>query len=569
MSNKLMTEIKTFLDKTGFTQYQQEIGKMKQMTQGLGNTFKDMFNFKKAFGGLTSNPFLQIATGYFTVTGAIGQYNKMVEASNKQISLEVQMDTALKAQGYVSEQIQALKDYAGELQNAGIIGDEASMTAIKSMASFKLKEETIKDLLPQVHNLMIAEKGLNSTEADAEKWSKSLAIAISSGQTRALKQAGIVFDEHKQKVFESANEQQRASMLYKELTERIGDQNAEILKTPEGKIINAQNRIGDVYERFGGILRETRGKFWSFMADNLDTLAPFTEKVIKALTSGFDTGINTVQFLFRTFSNMPNGVQNAIKLLTGFFLIKKFPIVGGILILEDLFAAFQGKDSLIEDVFDKMTGFFNSDYKFADLRQGVWDFWTIFTKGSDSGIERINLTTKILSDLLDIIKAGSGLLQMIWGATGGLVIDTGRILTGDFENVGKSSFGNIKGGWDRLHGAGLNMNKTGEMYEKYKLDEAQKKQQKQTEELAKYYEYAQKKSNNGAIPLAQNDLSKKLAVNNKTEIINKPVINMNVTMTNGNKNEIEEMSRQIAEKVSEGMIEKAKIQYGGNGSLAY
>ena len=75
---------------------------------------------------------------------------------------------------------------------------------------------------------------------------------------------------------------------------------------------------------------------------------------------------------------------------------------------------------------------------------------------------------------------------MIWGATGGLVIDTGRILTGDFENVGKSSFGNIKGGWDRLHDAGLNMNKTGEMYEKYKLDEAQKKQ------------------------LAQNDLSKKL-----------------------------------------------------------
>ena len=86
---------------------------------------------------------------------------------------------------------------------------------------------------------------------------------------------------------------------------------------------------------------------------------------------------------------------------------------------------------------------------------------------------------------------------MIWGATGGFIIDTGRILVGDFENVGKSSFGNIKGGWNKLHGAGQHMNETDDMYQKYVLDEAIKQQQKEFETM----KYVQKNQGNIAFPV--------------------------------------------------------------------
>ena len=73
-----------------------------------------------------------------------------------------------------------------------------------------------------------------------------------------------------------------------------------------------------------------------------------------------------------------------------------------------------------------MLKFTGTDYRFADLRKGVSDFWKLWTEGADSGIEKITLTTKILTDLLDVIKGGAGLLQMLWGATGGAVIDIGK-----------------------------------------------------------------------------------------------------------------------------------------------
>ncbi|MDY4011391.1 MAG: hypothetical protein SOY60_06965 [Fusobacterium gastrosuis] len=634
MDNVLKTEIKTFLDKTGFTQYQQETEKIKNKINNMLSSYKmsiadlknhtksffalhkteidkvkgfskDMFNFKGAFQNIASNPIAQLVGGYFTLTGAVSQYNKMVEASNKQFALESQLDTVLKTQGYYDSQIQGLKDYMGQLQEAGVIGDEASMVAIKKMAGFKLQEETIRKLLPQVHNLMVSEKGLASTEADAEKWSNALGLSITSGQTRALKQAGIVFDEHKQKLFENANEQQRASMLYKELTERIGDQNAEILKTPEGKIVNAQNRIGDVYERFGGILRETRGKFWQFMADNLDTIAPFTEKVIKALTGGFDTGINTVQFLFKTFSNMPNGAKNAIKLLTGFFLIKKFPLAGGILILEDIFGAFQGKDSLIEKVFNKMTEFFNSDYKFADLRKSLQDFWhDMFT--DDKPIEKISGLTLALEVLVNTVKGSIGWLQMIWGFTGGALIGAWKLMSGDLEGAKASSWGNIKGGAMKVKGAftdnhdaliragvydenGL-FSKRGQ--EQVVITETQKNVNKMPKDIKEnltnndyrksYYKenkdtlksfgnqradtiYYPKEQPKKELSQESREIMQKMTTNNNVNINNNPTYNINIEHTGDNFADFENKFKNMMNNHNENELRKFKVQYGSYG----
>ena len=178
-------------------------------------------------------------------------------------------------------------------------------------------------------------------------------------------------------------------------------------------------------------------------------------------------------------------------------LLKQFPIISGFLIIEDIFAAFLGKESFTEDAINAILKFTGTDYRFEDLRKGIADFWDLWINKADSGIEKISLTTKILSDLLDILQGGAGLLQMIWGATGGFIIDTGRILVGDFENVGKSSFGNIKGGWNKLYGAGQHMNETDDMYQKYVLDEAMKQQQKEFETM----KYVQKNQGNIAFPV--------------------------------------------------------------------
>ena len=75
---------------------------------------------------------------------------------------------------------------------------------------------------------------------------------------------------------------------------------------------------------------------------------------------------------------------------------------------------------------------------------------------------------------------------MIWGGTVGAVWDFGKntykALTGDFEDMNwDNSYGNIKGGWNRLYSAGQHMNETSAMHDSYLLDEAEKKIKQQSE----------------------------------------------------------------------------------------
>lgn len=465
--------------------------------QAVNNQINGLKSSLSSLKSVASNGLFQMAAGYFAISSLIGQYNKAVEASNLQLENETKLYATLRAQNFRDEQIQGLKDYASELQKTGVVGDEVSLAGIRQLAAFKLNEESIRELLPQVQNLMVAEKGLKATSMDAEKWSKSLGIAVTSGQVRALKQAGIVLDEHTQKVFENATQQERIAILAKEIKERVGEQNAEFLKTPEGKIVSAQNRIGDIYEYLGGLVRDTRADFWSMIADNAEWIQDFLGGLIKAGAGAFNTITRTIGGIFNVLKALPPEARNTIKLITGFLLLKQFPVISGFLIIEDIFAAFLGKESFTEDAINAILKFTGTDYRFEDLRKGIADFWDLWINKADSGIEKISLTTKILSDLLDILQGGAGLLQMIWGATGGFIIDTGRILVGDFENVGKSSFGNIKGGWNKLHGAGQHMNETDDMYQKYVLDEAMKQQQKEFETM----KYVQKNQGNIAFPV--------------------------------------------------------------------
>ena len=448
--------------------------------QAVNNQINGLKSSLSSLKSVASNGLFQMAAGYFAISSLIGQYNKAVEASNLQLENETKLYATLRAQNFRDEQIQGLKDYASELQKTGVIGDEVSLAGIRQLASFKLNEESIKELLPQVQNLMVAEKGLKATSMDAEKWSKSLGIAVTSGQVRALKQAGIVLDEHTQKVFENATQQERIAILAKEIKERVGEQNAEFLKTPEGKIVSAQNRIGDIYEYIGGLVRDTRADFWSMIADNAEWIQDFLGGLIKAGAGAFNTITRTIGGIFNVLKALPPEARNTIKLITGFLLLKQFPIISGFLIIEDIFAAFLGKESFTEDAINAILKFTGTDYRFEDLRKGIADLWDLWVNKADSGIEKISLTTKVLSDLLDTLQS------------------TVNVLTGDFEDINwDTSLGNISGGWDKLYGAGQHMNETDDMHQKYVLDEAIKQQQKNFKTM----EYVQKNQGNIAFPV--------------------------------------------------------------------
>lgn len=558
---KLSIDIMSYLKGKGFEAVDSQIKKVRNSLSSL-KSFTDSSLFK-------------MAAGYFTVNTLISQYNKAVEASNTQIEHETKLYAALKAQDFRDEQIESLKQYAGELQKVGIIGDESSLAGIRQLASFKLQEKSIRELLPQVHNLMVAEKGVNSTIADSEKWSKALGIAVSSGQVRALKQAGVVLDDHTAKLFESANEQQRVAILAKELKERVGEQNAEFLKTPEGKIISAQNRIGDIYEVVGGVMRETRGELWNMIADNAEWLQDFFVKVAKTGTGMVDTVSKTVGGLFNTFKAMPQEARDIIKLLSGFFLISKFPIAGVVLILEDIFAAFQGKEAFTEDAMNAIFKFTRADYKFDDLRKEINDFWHDLISPTDQATEKIGFLTATLENFFEIMRGGVGITEMVFGAlrtgwdaiklTGNIMIDPDSIHD-HLEEFSNGGIQNIKHGWGTLNHAADNMTDTQHRYQAG----FQEKRQKEFQEAASLLNTAR---------LPKNDIEKVAQMLEKPSVRLKKENQVPPNYTDKSKQvfniyeatDAKKVAEQIEQKIKQNDKEKEqkwKAQVGGNFSLA-
>ena len=478
----LKFNINTFLNSTGFQQFKANL--------------KQSMSLSQRFNEVTGSTLGKLAIGYFSISALVGQYNKAIEASNYQIEQEAKLYNTLRAQNFRDEQIKSIVDLTSSLQGLGVVGDEVTLAGAQQLATYRLQENSIKSLLPTMQDMLVKQKGLNGTGQDMEGIANIFAKAM-NGQSMILKRNGIILSEREEQLLKVGTEEQKVALLTEAVRRSIGEQNKEMLKMPEGKIINAKNRIGDLYEVWGMSIRDTRAKFWEFIAENADGIQDMITNVFKAGGSFVDTFIGVFRDIKRGFNALPDGAKTGLKVIGGLALATKFPLVALGLAIEDVFAAFQGKESFTEDAINALLKFTGTDYRFADLRKGVSDFWKLWTEGADSGIEKITLTTKVLTDLLDVLKGGAGLLQMLWGATGGAVIDFGKntykVLTGDFENMNwDNSYGNIKGGWNRLYGAGQHMNETSAMHDSYLLEEAEKKI-KQQSEAAEYRRLNQRK----------------------------------------------------------------------------
>lgn len=531
VASVLKFNINTFLNSQGFQQFKSNL--------------KQSMSLSQKFNSVTSSTLGQLAIGYFTISGLVGQYNKAVEASNYQIEQEAKLYNTLRAQNFRDEQIKSIIDLTGSLQSLGVVGDEVTIAGAQQLATYRLQEDSIKKLLPTMQDLLVKQKGLNGTGQDMEGIASMFAKSM-NGQTMALKRSGIILSEREEQLLKVGTEEQKVALLTEAVRRSIGEQNKEMLKTPEGKITSAKNRIGDLYETWGMSVRETRAKFWEFVADNAEGLKDIVNRVFKAGASFVDTFLGVFRDIKKGFNALPDSAKNAFKIIGAVALATQFPLIALVLAIEDIFGAFQGKESFTEDAINALLKLTGTDYRFADLRKGVSDFFDLLTKGADSGIEKINLTTKVLSDLIDILKSGAGVLQMIWGATGGLAIDFGKntykAITGDFEGMNwDNSVGNVKSGFNRVHNSAQNMSKTDDMHSAFLVDKANKKIQEQVK-LENYINVNRGKTGvplNDDYAIDLRNLNKTISsfkepktLNTKTVQETKKMIKPEVTLTN-------------------------------------
>nr|DAI09277.1 MAG TPA: tail tape measure [Caudoviricetes sp.] len=263
-------------------QFTSPLKKATATAKATERSFKmGMRNIKKSVSGMVKTGVKGIAVATGVNLAATGIFIKQSVDAYKEAQLQVtKMESVLKnTKGINKEQINDLKAYTSVLQAKGVVEDDVLKAGITSAGVFGLQADTIKKLLPGMADLAVKEKGINVTSEDMANYGKLLGKAM-SGQTGALKKAGIVLDKHQEQIMKTGTETQKAALLADLLKKKVGGVNEAMAQTDQGRIQQLKNDFGDFQEEIGAVVLPVMAEFSSWFMSQLPSIREQFQQLI-------------------------------------------------------------------------------------------------------------------------------------------------------------------------------------------------------------------------------------------------------------------------------------------------
>lgn len=183
------------------------------------------------------------------------------EAWNVQLEAETKLERVMKnTMGATREQIQATKDWASELQQFGVIGDEIQLSGLQELSTYVESADSLKTMNVVLNDMLAQQYGLNATAESAVSISTMLGKVL-EGQTSALSRYGYSFTEAQEKLLKYGTEEQKVATLAEVVEASVGGMNEALAQTPAGRLKQVSNNMGDVKEQFGQAVTNIQAMF--------------------------------------------------------------------------------------------------------------------------------------------------------------------------------------------------------------------------------------------------------------------------------------------------------------------
>ena len=133
-------------------------------------------------------------------------------------------------------------------------------------------------------NDMVAQQyGYNATQENAVNIATMMG-KVMEGQVGALSRYGYKFDEAQEQILKYGTEAQKVATLTEVIGDSVGGMNAAMAQTPEGRMKQLKNTLGDIKEQIGN----EATKLGVAMLPALQGLMPVVQKVMGALSKGLE-----------------------------------------------------------------------------------------------------------------------------------------------------------------------------------------------------------------------------------------------------------------------------------------
>lgn len=256
----------------------------------------------RAIDGNTLENTLTLDTG-----GAATAYNNFVGGvDGTQITIGVQADTTQTVSAF-----DAIAAKASEIQGRGIYGDEAMLAGAAELATYFSDTEAIISMMDTLANYSMGMSGGGAVDSKAMVDYATGIGKLMTGSYGAMTKKGFEFTDAQKAIIEgSATEAQIVEALGAEYLDMSSDMQAaaainsviaeawdglydNMSNTPEGKIIQFNNSLGDLRETLGNRLYPAALKFFDVFTSKF----PQIETVLTWFTDGLSALITILTWI--------------------------------------------------------------------------------------------------------------------------------------------------------------------------------------------------------------------------------------------------------------------------------
>lgn len=188
-------------------------------------------------------------------------FSSCIEANQAQQEAETKLARVMQNTMSASDaQIESIKRLTAAQQQLGVIGDEVQLAGAQELSTYIRKSESLERLIPVMNDMVAQQYGYNASQESAVGIATMMGKVL-DGQVGALSRYGYKFNEAQEKLLKYGTEAQRVATLVEVIEESVGGMNAALANTPEGRIKQMANRIGDIDERIGRLYVQIKSAF--------------------------------------------------------------------------------------------------------------------------------------------------------------------------------------------------------------------------------------------------------------------------------------------------------------------
>lgn len=296
MNEELKVIISASIDK-----FKSSVNEANQTVKGFG---KDANNTMDKLNKTIANVGKTIIAA-FSVREIVNFSKECFEAYSNQLQQEQKLTEIMRSRiGATDAEIASVRALASEQQKLGVVGDEVALAGAQQLATFARNTDTINTLIPAMENLAVQQNGVNVTSGNMVSIANLMGKAL-QGQVGALSRVGISFTEAQEKVLKYGTEQERAATLAQVITDNVGNMNEVLAQTPEGKIQQLKNTMGDLQETLGAalapVITEIASAVSRFFAEHEPQIQNFSQNVLpqihEATEKVFDSIKKALEFV--------------------------------------------------------------------------------------------------------------------------------------------------------------------------------------------------------------------------------------------------------------------------------